>query len=70
MIIVKKTDNIFDIIYKIKQYNSENKSITLNFPFWHNILYNKVALQSIKDSINKKIIISTNDILSKKYEKI
>ena len=69
MIIVKKTDNIFDIIYKIKQYNSEDKNIIINFPFWHNVLYNKVALQSIKDSSNKKIIISTNDILSKKIWK-
>jgi co-chaperonin GroES (HSP10) len=66
MITIIKTDNIFDVITKIREYKTDKKSITIIFPFGHNILYNKVDLQSIKSSSVKKIIIKTNDILSKK----
>lgn len=69
MIIIKKTDNIFDIINKIKRYNTDKKSIVISFPFGHDVLYNKVDLQSIKNYWDKKIIIKTNDILSKKIWK-
>lgn len=69
MIIVEQKDNIFDVIYKIKKYKGDDKTITIHIPFWHNILYNKVSLKSIKESTSKKIVISTNDILSKKIWK-
>ena len=69
MIIIKKTDNIFDIINKIKKYNTDKKSIVISFPFWHDVLYNKIDLKSIKQSTTKKIVIKTNDILSKKIWK-
>lgn len=67
MLKIRKNDNIFDIISKIKNEPIETKVIVLEFPFWHNILYNKIALKSIKDScIDKKIVIISSDILSKK----
>ena len=70
MIKINKTDNIFDIISKIKKLEKSEQKIILDFPFWHNVLYNKVALKSLKDSCSdKKIIISTTDILSKKIWK-
>ena len=69
MITIKKTENIFDVISKIKEYKTEKKSIVINFPFGHNVLYNKVNLKCIKESTKKKIIIKTNDVLSKKIWK-
>ena len=70
MIKVNKNDNIFDVISKIKSQFKEQKKIVLNFPFGHNILYNKVALKSLKNSFpNNKIVIVTTDILSKKIAK-
>jgi len=70
MIKILKSDNIFDIISKIKKTNLQNKKIILNFPFWHTTLYNKIALKSLKNSFpDKKIIITTNDILAKKIWK-
>ncbi len=70
MIKINKTDNIFDIIAKIKKLKKDEKKIILEFPFWHNVLYNKVALQSLKDyCAHKKIVITTTDILSKKIWK-
>ncbi len=69
MITIKKTDNIFDVISKIKKYETKKNNIILSFPFAHDILYSKISLKSIKDSTDKKIIIKTNDILSKKIWK-
>jgi len=70
MIRIKKTDNLFDVINKIQKNTNNEKKIILEFPFWHHILYNKVALQSIKNIIgDKKVIIATSDILSKKIWK-
>jgi co-chaperonin GroES (HSP10) len=68
MIKINKHDNIIDILQKIKQSNT--KKVVLFFPFGHNVLYNKFLLKSIKNfDLNKKIIIKTNDILSKKILK-
>ncbi len=71
MIKITKQDNIFNILYKIEKSkkNKENK-IILNFPFWHPVLYNYISLKSIINKIwNKKLIIITNDINSKKIWK-
>ena len=70
MIKINKTDNIFDIISNIKKIEKNKKKIILIFPFWHNVLYNKIALQSLKNSFpESKIIVSTTDVLSKKIWK-
>jgi len=70
MIKINKTDNIFNIISKIKPHITKSKKLVLEFPFGHNVLYNKVALQSLKNSFpENKIIIVTTDILSKKIIK-
>lgn len=70
MIKIKKEDNIINIIEKIKKEKKNQKKIILNFPFWHDILYNKIALKSIKEAFpENKIIINSNDILAKKIIK-
>lgn len=70
MIKIHKNDNTFDIINKIKSRDKKNKKIVLQFPFGHYILYNKIALKSIKDFFSDNtIIITTTDILSKKIWK-
>lgn len=67
MIKIEKSDNILDIISKIKKLDNKDKKIILQFPFWHKVLYDKVALQSIKEACkNRKLVIKSNDILSKK----
>ena len=66
---VKNSDNIFDVISKVKKYNTNKKNIVINFPFWHEILYNKIDLKSLKKSTDKKIVIKTKDVLSKKLWK-
>lgn len=69
MIKIKNKDNIYDIIYKIDKEKSE-KQIVLQIPFWHPVLYNYLALKSIKNKVwDKKLIISTTDIASKKIWK-
>ncbi len=70
MIKIHKNDNTFDIINKIESRDKKNKKIILKFPFGHYILYNKIALKSIKDFFSDNtIVITTTDILSKKIWK-
>ena len=69
MIKIKKEDNLYDIIYKIEKSKADKK-IVLQIPFWHPILYNYLALKSIKNKAeDKKIVISTADLASKKIWK-
>ena len=69
MIKIKKEDNLYDIIKKIDKSKSD-KQIVLQIPFWHPILYNYISLKSIKNKVlDKRIIISTSDIASKKIWK-
>ncbi len=68
MIKVKKTDSIVDIIIKMK--DEKEKKIIIDFPFWHPILHNYTSLKILKTKAgNKELIISTNDITSKKIWK-
>jgi len=70
MIQIKKTDNIFDLIYKIEKESNLNDTIIIEIPFWHSILYNKIALKSVVDKFkNKQIIIHTTDVWSIKIWK-
>lgn len=76
MIKVKTTDNIYDIIYKIDKEIGATWSwkmwstIVLEIPFWHPVLHNYLALKSLKNKAwDKKIIITTTDIASKKIWK-
>lgn len=76
MIKVKASDNIYDIIYKIEKdlsiawtWKSLSK-IILEIPFWHPVLHNYLALKSLKNKAwDKKLIITTTDIASKKIWK-
>jgi len=71
MIKISKNDNIFDVLYKIQKHKNSNKNkIILEFPFWHPILHNYLSLKNIVDKFpNKKIIIITTDLSSKKIGK-
>ncbi len=71
MIKISKNDNIFDVLYKIQKHKNSNKNkIILEFPFWHPILHNYLSLKSIVEKFpNKKIIIITTDLSSKKIGK-
>jgi len=71
MIKISKNDNIFDIIYKIeKEKNSSRDKIILEFPFWHPVLHNYFYLKTLTNKYkNKKIIIITTDLASKKIGK-
>jgi len=65
MIKIKKSDSIIDIINKIT--NSTDKSIILEFPFWHLILHNYLSLKILKNKADRKdLIIVTSDLTSKK----
>ncbi len=71
MIKISKNDNIFDILYKIeKQKNSSKNKIILEFPFWHPVLHNYFYLKTLVNKYkDKKIIIVTTDLASKKIWK-
>ncbi|MDD3646264.1 MAG: hypothetical protein PHH06_02540 [Candidatus Gracilibacteria bacterium] len=76
MIKVKASDNIYDIIYKIEKDLSiagTGKSLSkiiLEIPFGHPVLHNYLALKSLKNKAgDKKLIITTTDIASKKIGK-
>lgn len=70
MIKINKKDNLYDIILKIDKEKTTNKKIILEIPFWHQFLYNYLSLKIIINRYkNKKIIISTTDIASKKIWK-
>lgn len=65
MIQIKENDTIIDIVNKIK--NCEEKEIILKFPWWHPVLNNYILLKILKAKAwQKRIVIITNDIFSKK----
>ncbi len=68
MIKIELKDNLYDIIKKIQ--NNSWKIVEISIPIGHKILYNKYALWAIKEFFkDKKIIIFTNDIISRKLLK-
>jgi len=71
MIKVSKNDNIFDVLLKIQKEETPSKNkVILEVPFWHSILHNYISLKTIVNKIwNKKLIIITKDINSKKIWK-
>jgi len=65
MIKIKTGDSIIDIINKI--INCKEKSIVLEFPFWHLLLHNYLSLKILKNKADRKdLIIVTTDLTSKK----
>jgi len=65
MIKIKTGDSIVDIINKI--INCKEKSIVLEFPFWHLLLHNYLSLKILKNKADRKdLIIVTTDLTSKK----
>ena len=65
MIKIETQDTIIDIVNKIN--NCKEPELILSFPMGHNILHNYMSLKILKSKAwNKKITISTTDLVSKK----
>ncbi len=65
MIKIETQDTIIDIVNKIN--NCNEPELILSFPMGHNILHNYMSLKILKSKAwNKKITISTSDLVSKK----
>ncbi len=68
---IKKDDSIFEVLEKIKNnISKKDNKVMLEIPFWHHILYNSFYLKAIQNFLkDKKLIIITTDIASKKLLK-
>ena len=68
MIKIKINDTLVDIVEKIESHN--DRDLILDFPIWHPILHNYISLKVLKSKAKqKKLIITTNDRVSKKVWK-
>ena len=68
MIKIKIHDTLIDIVEKIEA--CDEWDVILDFPIWHSVLHNYISLKVLKSKAkNKKLIITTNDRVSKKVGK-